>query len=67
MGEAWIPEDERVLCILPFPEPTELLAQIKTRHPNVEFIYKSIRWAPGAQLDQEVLDSCTFVPLMFYV
>jgi hypothetical protein len=39
MGEAPAPRSERILCIMPFPEPTEILLDILKKHPNVEFRY----------------------------
>jgi hypothetical protein len=59
MGEAWSPEQERILCILPFPEPTELLANIEKIHPNVKFIYKSLALPDRGNMDQKLIDECT--------
>ena len=39
MGEAPAPPKERILCIMPFPEPTEVMLDILKKHPNVEFRY----------------------------
>jgi hypothetical protein len=39
MGEAPSVQKEHILCILPFPEPTEILRNIQKKHPQVEFTY----------------------------
>jgi hypothetical protein len=51
MGDASSSEKEHILCLLPFPENTELLGEIKKKHPNVEFTYKQITYALGKGLD----------------
>ncbi|TAQ90529.1 hypothetical protein B7494_g1144 [Chlorociboria aeruginascens] len=39
MGDASVPEGEHILAVLPFPEPTELIAKLKEKHPNTKFTY----------------------------
>jgi hypothetical protein len=38
MGDA-TPPREHILCIIPFPEPTEIIKRIQKKHPNVDFSY----------------------------
>ena len=37
MGEAPPREKEYILCIMPFDKPTEIIAGLLRKHPNVEF------------------------------
>jgi hypothetical protein len=61
MGEAWNPDQERVLCILPFPEPTELIEKIEKKHPNVKFLYHTLAWKPSEPLAQAEIDkNCSY-------
>jgi phosphoglycerate dehydrogenase-like enzyme len=44
MGDAAAPQNEYVICLLPFPEDSKLLDQIRKEHPNVEFEYHFIQF-----------------------
>ena len=57
MGEAApSPIKEHILCLLPFPERSEILDPIRKRHPNVEFNYKHIKYIKGIAQDCNISD-----------
>lgn len=62
MGEASSPAQERILAILPFPEPTDLIAKIEKKHPNVKFIYRTLNFVPGSRplVQSEVDKNCNY-------
>ena len=55
MGDAFRPEKEHILCLLPFPENREILDGIRKKHPNVKFTYLQTTFAPGKPLDLNTL------------
>ncbi|KAH8598877.1 D-isomer-specific 2-hydroxyacid dehydrogenase-like protein [Bisporella sp. PMI_857] len=46
MGDATPPKDY-VLFILPWPEPTEILDNLRKKHPNAEISWLTIQYVPG--------------------
>ena len=65
MGDAGPPNEECILCILPFPEPTEILAKIQKEHPNVRIIYRTFLHSPGLYVDSKIIDEkCNRTPAM---
>ena len=44
---------ERVLCILPAPEPTEILDKLRASHSDIEIKYIQRQWRnPGVVLEE---------------
>ncbi len=56
MGEAPPPTKEHILCLLPFPERSDILDPIRKKHPNVEFNYKHVQYIRGVPQNLSVLD-----------
>jgi hypothetical protein len=42
MGDASSKKEEVLLCILPFPEPADIIARIHESHPYIKVIYRYI-------------------------
>jgi hypothetical protein len=49
MGDASMraSEGEVLLCLLPFPEPKDIMERIRNAHPKVKIIYRSIYFKGG--------------------
>lgn len=61
MGDASMEQQECILAILPFPEPTDLIDKIEKKHPNVKFLWHTLNFIPGRQqIDAKKIDNdCT--------
>jgi len=59
MGDASFPR-EHIVCILPFPEPTEILKSIQKKHPNVTFNYINLQYS--AKILTNVIPDGMFLP-----
>ncbi|KAI9746844.1 MAG: hypothetical protein M1835_002357 [Candelina submexicana] len=44
MGEGILPSDEHLLMMLPFPQPTQLIAGIKTKYPQLKITYHRVSY-----------------------
>ncbi|KAI9701465.1 MAG: hypothetical protein M1836_001520 [Candelina mexicana] len=44
MGESILESEEHLLMMLPFPEPTELIAGIKIKHPQLKITYHRVSY-----------------------
>jgi hypothetical protein len=61
MGDAGVPR-EKILLIIPFPEPKDLEERIRKKHPNVEFAYKALQFYPKVKTDAIPDGRCSFPP-----
>jgi len=55
MGDA-TPPRQHILCILPFPEPTEIFERIQAKHPNVDFSYRKSSFIGGKFVNHDIPD-----------
>jgi len=55
MGDA-TPPRQHILCILPFPKPTEIFEKIRAKHPNVDFSYKTSSLVNGKFVNPDIPD-----------
>jgi hypothetical protein len=37
-------KEELLLCVLPFPEPADIIAQIRENHPHFRVVYRQINF-----------------------
>jgi hypothetical protein len=44
MGDASSKKEELLLCVLPFPEPADIIARIRENHPHVKVVYHQINF-----------------------
>jgi len=44
MGDASFMKEEFLLCVLPFPEPTDIIARIRKNHPYFKVVYRQINF-----------------------
>jgi hypothetical protein len=42
MGDASSKKEEVLLCVLPFPEPADIISRIRKNHPRIKIIYRHI-------------------------
>lgn len=45
MGDVSSKKEEVLLCVLPFPEPADIIARIRENHPYVKVVYRQITLA----------------------
>lgn len=63
MGEAPPPPvKEHILCLLPFPERSDILDPIRKKHPNVVFKYHHVTYLRGVAQNLSLTDGKSFLP-----
>jgi len=70
MGDAVNSGKEYILCLLPFPENTEIVNGIKKEHPDVEFDYHNVQYDPretgdGSKVPKESWSKATILVTLF--
>jgi hypothetical protein len=48
MGDASSKKEDVLLCVLPFPEPADIISRIRENHPRIKVVYRYIRFTSFA-------------------
>jgi hypothetical protein len=44
MGDASSKKEDVLLCVLPFPEPADIISRIRENHPRIKVVYRQIQF-----------------------